>query len=219
MFPISKLLFLSAFFVFAFGIGVASQQLEFVAITDNTDWWSLIRPIELGPHLIWQNRMLDKRQLQIGNVQLGEDVRAVRKKLGAATVVARGDAAVSREQICYSSQNSDRFLIFEWGEVGSNVYLFRSGKDWNGKKNCLPSKFVIPETNFANGLKLGLSADQVRRILGRPSRRSSTRLLYFLQAEEKNPGDIDGPVMTTYVDARFRQSQLQYLGIVTSETF
>jgi hypothetical protein len=162
--------------------------------------------------------MLDNR-LQIADVQLGNDVRTVQKKLGAVAVVARGDAAVSRNQVCYKLPDNNTFLIFEWGEVGSNVYLFRTKKRWNGKEQCVSSKIVNVPLNFSNGLKLGLSVGQVTRILGRPSRRSPTRLLYFLQAEEKNPGDLDGPVMTTYIDARFTESKLHYIGIVTSETF
>ncbi len=208
----------SSFLLFLSATIVAGQQLDFVAAFDNTDWWSLIRPIELGPHLKWQDKML-KERLQIGGVQLGNDEQTVQKKLGAAAVVVRGDAAVSRKQMCYKTPKGSTFLIFEWGEVGSNVYLFRGGRNWNGKEKCVSSEFVKPGLKFTNGLRLGLSDDQVSRILGRPSRRSATRLLYFLQTEEKRPTDTDGPVMTTYIDARFDSSKLKYLGIVTSETF
>jgi hypothetical protein len=219
MVPVPKLVVRLAFLVFALTAGALRQQSEFAAIADDTDWWSLIRPIELGPHLKWQNRMLSKEELKVADVQLGNDVRAVRKKLGAATVIARGDAAVGREQVCYKSPQGENFLIFEWGEVDSNVYLFTSSKNWNGKDKCMPLQLVTPDLKFANGLKLGMSPAQVTHILGRPSRRTQTTLLYFLQAEEKRHTDTDGPVLTAYIDARFNESKLKYLGILISETF
>jgi hypothetical protein len=51
--------------------------------------------------------------------------------------VERGDAASSRNQICYISTSGSVHLIFEFGEINSVLYLFEDGAAWNRALHAL----------------------------------------------------------------------------------
>lgn len=162
-------------------------------------------------------------------------------KLGKARRVDRGDASSGRSQICYESvQNRPKIrLVFESGEVTDFFYLFADGPDWNGSNLCSKSNLLTENLSVASGLRLGQSPGQVRAILGKPGVESRQRLIYSVQLEketlasdfaklrrqhpELSEEDIRrnyaSYTLSTYIEARFAHSKLNYLAVSKSEAY
>jgi hypothetical protein len=226
-------------------IGCALGQRASVRM-DSSDWWSYIRQEELPVHqprqpIKFQNRKPAEPNFQVAGITLGKpwNFSAVRSKFGKATDVERGDAASSRNQICYVSSTGNVHLIFELGEVESVVYLFEDGPKWSGSELCATSKAVSEETSTASGLRLGLEPEQVKSILGNANIVTPRKLVYYLGYKKKTPPQTlarvrkDHPEMNeiefrenfeyadgeAYIEARFASGKLSYLAILRSETY
>jgi hypothetical protein len=213
---------------------------------DNSDWWSaLAQPdSDADPHIPTQERELAPPNFHILGIVLTEkmfDVAAI--KLGKAQVVNRGDASTGRSQACYVSTAEDEkeekvHLIFEQGEVNFGFYLFSGGPDWYGSDRCISSTLVSRRLATASGLRLGMTPSRVIAILGKPSTRSKTELIYSLhvtkklsakeriEARRSNPNLSDKDFQANYgsydwsagIDAKFTNSKLTFLSISMSET-
>ena len=108
-------------------------------------------------------------------------------KLGAATIIERGDASTGRQQACYvSAQDGTKVhLIFERGEVDFTYYLFVDGPDWDGSDRCVRTNLISRSLATASGVHLGQTPSQVIAILGPPSRRGKDELIYSLNVRKK----------------------------------
>jgi hypothetical protein len=141
--------------------------------------------------------------------------------------------------MCYVSPSGDVHLVFEFGEVESVLYLFQGGKGWNGVELCARSNAVSINTSTASGLRLGLTPEELRSILGNPVVATTEKLIYCFgyriktspealaesrknypkmsDAEfAKNFEYADGYV---YIEARFGSGKLNLLAISKSETY
>jgi hypothetical protein len=100
--------------------------------------------------------------------------------LGRATVVERGDAANGRSQVCYKSADPSEptKLIFEIGECTHSFYLFAGGAPFSGTDKCQGSNIITRDLKTPNGLGLGLTPEQVKKILGPPSAAEHESLTY-----------------------------------------
>lgn len=213
---------------------------------DSSDWWSYTRREELpyskpSEPLKFQKRKPAEGTFQIGGIALREpiDFSEIRSKFGEAIEVERGDAASGRNQICYTSPSGSVYLIFEFGEMDSVLYLFDDGPRWNGSELCAPSNSVSARLSTANGLRLGIGRQQVKNVLGEPSIDTQEKLVYYFDYRKKStPKELvelrkkfpdmneeefvknfefaDGEA---YIEARFASGKLNYVAISKSETY
>lgn len=213
---------------------------------DYSDWWSnladYVNADLSAPQTRTQHRELDSPTLEIATIKVGlGEIGKAATKLGKATVVRRGDAATSRIQACYISDDSDTHLIFEEdGEgFGASFYLFRDGPAWNGSNLCARSPLVSQGVSTASGLHLGLTATQVEAVLGKPSTALPGKLVYSFEVEKRtsasklkrlraqNPNlsdkdfhdSFDLYYIDSFVVAKFTASKLTYLAVTQSETY
>jgi len=146
----------------------AQQTAPSIRLDDNSDWWSTLnlpsfdspreRQIEIESRDIQiLHAEPDGSAFWVAGINLSDSFIKVQSVLGDASRVERGDAASSREQLCYVSKSSKPpvNLIFERGEVDESFYLFIGGPDWNGSNHCLKSAAVSRSLKIANGLQLG----------------------------------------------------------------
>jgi hypothetical protein len=206
-------------------------------LTDNSDWWSLVRVDSYGIVVKPGHTELDKKNFSIGGSPLGSSFRMLTAKFGKATEVSRGDAASGRHQVCYEATrpNSKQYLVFEFGEVEETFYLFEDGPSWIGEEQCTKSSskgWVTP-----TGLKLGINRSKVEEILGKPDAVERDRIVYlretkhnlspqeFAQMRKNYPQlsdqeaheQLDYFDLTAFIDARFSNSKLIYLAVSKTE--
>jgi hypothetical protein len=207
---------------------------------DNSDWWSGLRTIDSDTNIKTLPREPATSNFRILEIDLGKDTFAKAKaKLGKATEVQRGDAALGRDQICYVSSDAEEkvHLIFEQGEIDFSYYLFVGGADWNGSDQCATSKLISRNLAVASGLHLGQTPAEIMAILGKPSLRRKDELLYSFMVEKKtsrkdleqasknNPEMSDEDFHKNYdfytlsvgIDAKFKDNKLIYLTVSKSE--
>jgi len=94
-------------FVLLFGLplgGAAFQRSRTVRLVDNSDWWSATRDPELDDSINPEHREFAKANFTILGVDLDETmfIKAA-ARLGASTIIERGDASTGRQQACYVS--------------------------------------------------------------------------------------------------------------------
>jgi hypothetical protein len=200
-----------------------SQQKPRFVTHDNSDWFSIgpeTTDIDLSaPRTHTQHRELAASNLEIASVEVGlDEIARAASKFGRTTVVGRGDAAYSRNQACYVSNDSHAYLIFEEdGEgFGGASYLFSRGRKWNGSEFCSKLPLNSARIQTTSGLRLGLSQHQVEAILGKPSKASPNALTYTFAVEKKtSSGELD---ITSFVVAKFATSKLVYLAVSQYES-
>jgi len=223
--------------------GFAVSQPQHVRLDNSSDWWSYIRLEEVPPsgpaeQVTFQPRLPAESNFRIAGLTLDSaSPQQIRAKFGDATEVKRGDAASSRNQICYESSAGTTHLIFESGEVESVLYLFEGGPKWDGMEFCALSPAVSSRVSMAGGLRLGLAPEQVKAILGTPNTTASDKLVYCFGFRKKatakdlarlrkhNPDmsdtefheSFDYSDVEAYIEARFASGKLNYLAISRSE--
>lgn len=209
-------------------------------LEDNSDWWSYVGENFGAPQIKAKNRAIGSKSLLIAGIKLGSPFKQITAKMGPATQVERGEAATSRDQLCYTSaDNPGRVhLIFEFGEVESVFYLFTGGADWKGSELCAKSKQVSMNAKTASGLRLGLTKSQVESILGKADWDQGNRLVYSREVRRKttakelqhfrNPESLsdqelhetfDFYTVDVYIEARFFDSKLIYLAVSNTEIY
>jgi len=218
------------------------------SIFDDSDWWSTLRTLThldlSAPTTNTQQGELASTNFEILSVVLdvGKGFKA-EAKLGKTIEVNRGDAALGRSQLCYSSvgANPRVYLIFEAGGEGSDssFYLFENGANWKGSLFCAKSPLISERVQTASGLHLGQTPDEVQKILGKPSQASTEKFTYVYETKKEtsakeledirraHPKMSDEEIRSSYgfyfslayIEARFVDSKLTYLGVTKSETF
>jgi hypothetical protein len=223
----------------------STAQSQDIGIKNSSDWWSYLRLEETPPSgahgpVSFQNRVPAPSTFRIAGLTIGlADIQQIRARFGDAAEVSRGDAASGRQQICYASPSGSIHLIFEWGEVESILYLFEGGPQWDGMNYCASSSDVSEHISTASGLRIGLSPEQVKTILGTPSIITPHKQVYYFGYRIKTSAEelvrlrkqnstmnekefresfnyLDGEA---YIEARFVSDKLNYLAISRSETY
>jgi hypothetical protein len=170
-----------------------------------------------APSTNTQNGQPAPSNFEIAGIILAEgQFEKIAEKMGTAPIVERGDGANHRVQACYSplDKSQNVHLVFERdGEgFGSSFYLFEDGSRWDGIDLCVGSPLISTRLHTASGLHLGETQAQVRSILGKPSTASLGKLTYVYETQKK------ASVENAYIEARFVNSKLMYLGVTRSET-
>ena len=132
--------------------------------------------------------------------------------------------------VCYlSNRPGDTTKIIFWIDDHSSrllMFTLLSGNfPLKGSERCTPSSSVHMGLSTTNGLKLGMTQEQARTILGSPSKMETARLLYLYetQRETSRPkGDPnEGPLnvyTTTKIELVFKNSEAIALEVSRSET-
>jgi hypothetical protein len=198
---------------------------------DDSDWWSLQKDDKPFACSTLSKEKPNGANFVIAGVNLRDEepVRDAEKEIPTTSeilTVTRGDAGDSRTQICFkSSSEKGRFkLIFEEGEAGASAaYLIDGGPDWPESYKCVASQEVSDKLATASGLHLGMTASEVKKILGKPCLESNDSLGYFfdyqylLPLNEGGNGDIDVDWIGT-MQFKFRGAKACYIAILTGET-
>lgn len=185
------------------------------------------------------HKILDDSHLTILGFTIGEhSLEDIQNKLGRTEILpAKEQAPV---QICYrSNQKSDRtIIVFEAGPMGSWKYLttFRliSNKvKFSEKDKCKTSTVVFKNIQTESGIKLGINPDQLRAILGKPTKEINDNIFFLYEAQrrllEKETRKMDTqqlnerayPVVdiSSYVHATFLNSKMVSISITKIETY
>lgn len=198
-----------------------NDQLTTAKRGDNSDWWSITRDPN-GPNIKPRKRVPSVSNFSILGIRLGGDDESAQivAKLGKVEFVFRGDAASGRIQACYVSAGSSPavHLIFEQGEVDDAFYLFSGGPNWQRSDLCTKSELVSSRLKTGSGLALGETRSQVEAILGKPTAIRANRLMYAGEVLVKPLGHSDSYRLYTYIEARFTNARLTYLGVMKSQT-
>jgi hypothetical protein len=218
-----------------------SQSTNSLLVSDDSDWWSIIRKNDSAEVAKPQELDIPVSNFLVLGVKVGkDDLEGIQKKLGTARVVGRGDASTGRSQICYIGANGQTYLLFEMGEVQYAFYLFDHGPEWSGRDQCTRSKLVTSSLRTGSGLHLGQSQGDVQAILGKPTvRRRNDQWVYFKQIRKKSSAaemkkareyysnlsdkefheNYDFYDLSVYIVAKFKDGRLVYLGVSKSDTY
>jgi hypothetical protein len=162
--------------------------------------------------------------LTLLGIALGRaNLASVRKTLGPAKVWSSGDAAASEGKVCYFTQEPQQVIIVfasnteMAGPPENNVteiQVIRS-KQYANLSKCRPITATSAEVSTQSGLKLGLSEQDVRRILGTPARATDVKWDYLKRFDERIPGPHGSEhlVVSLWVTLRFDSGSVQSLSI------
>ena len=140
--------------------------------------------------LIWSSQKYDQNSLErftgIFGINLkgyeskiGESLLIlVRKELGEATGRKSGDASTGVESICYLWPDGSSVLEFDEQEAGV-TFTIRKQNDTD-HLNCLPLswKTIGKKKLEVGGLRLGLTRDEVKKLIGLPTK-TAKDTMYF----------------------------------------
>jgi len=212
-------------------------------IADDSDWWSLIRQEALRPEArdvecsTPRNEKPNRANFVIAGVDLEHEdpIHSAERKIAKPErLIGRGDAASSRTQLCFKSASErGRYkLIFEQAEIASAAYLIDGGPSWAGSEKCVESRKISAKLATGSGLRFGMTAAEVEKILGKPCVASKDSIEYgfsfehLLTANERKQIRDKGGHF--YVDEpfswfgtvriKFRRARSYYIAILTGET-
>ncbi len=206
------------------------------SIADDSDWWSLIRQVgQEGGCSKPSKEKPNGANFVIAGVNLRHEdpIRDAEEKVAKASAISeRGDAASGRRQICFKSESeSGRFkLIFEEGEIASVAYLIDGGPNWSESEKCVVSPKISGNLATESGLRLGMTATEAEKILGKPCIQSNDGIEYdfdyqYLLPLEERPRfkdsefDPDEPFdWFGTIKVKFREAKAYYIAILTGET-
>jgi hypothetical protein len=227
-----------AFIVFLCSAFLAAAQTQ--RMNDQSDWWALINPTTHREEVKAGNSELHEGTFSIDRLELGKiGINEIRRRWGKATVVERGDASTDRRQLCYVSPTTGEpvYVVFEFGEDVSNFYIFTGSKHWKGERLCVKTAKVSKDVATASGLKLGLSQDAVKAILGQPDATQDAVFMYSREVKRKaSAAQIERQrkeypehlseaqaqekfgsyTAVSYVETKFTGSKLSYLAVSKS---
>jgi hypothetical protein len=219
---------------------IRSQQSTDVKLNDSSDWWSSTNYSgDINTDIV-QNREIPASNFRILKIDvLRFSFEEVKKRLGNATTVRRGDAVSFKEQSCYISSDPKHkaYLTFEQGAISSSLYLFSEDIPWNGRNLCFQSQYISRQIRTESGLHLGQTMVQVIDILGKPSKHSNNELVYVMASQVKTPPEefdrirehnpelndkeihdaYDVYDRAVFIRARFNKSGMIYLAIAAAE--
>jgi hypothetical protein len=218
-------------------------------IADDSDWWSLIRQENPGLQPREPRCSTPRKEKPSGanfviagvDLNQGDPIGDAQRKIAKPErIVGRGDASSAREQICFkSASEGGRYkLIFERAEVASVAYLIDGGPSWAGAEKCVESPRIFGKLATKSGLRLGMTAAEVEKILGKPCVASKDSVEYgfsfehLLTAKERKairdkgldhvyPSEIDLDQPFSWfgtVQIKFRGAKAYYIAILTGDT-
>lgn len=134
-----------------------------------------------------------ERQLTLLGLTLGKHtLRDVRTKVGEADLIPRTEpkeAHFPEDKICYVSAQKDDETDITFSASGtlSSFCLEAKGSISNNRTLCTKSALVSKDLATGNGLKSGLTKDQVKQLLGLPVKEEAGTFIYSYKVKEKIP--------------------------------
>ena len=129
-------------------------------------------------------------------ITLGQaNLAGVQKQLGEARLWGDGDAATLEEKICYVTQGPDSLIVVfalnaeMAGTPGNKLTDIRILKDraYPDRANCRSLSIAKDLVGTTSGLKMGIRRENVRRILGPPTRVDNSKWNYSWSIERSLP--------------------------------
>lgn len=214
---------------------ISWSGLGFSQMADDSDWWSLLKDEEEECSAPSKEKPSGANFVIAGvDLRQGQPIHDAEEKIAKTSeTIQRGDAATSRRQICFKSAfDRGRIkLIFEEGEIARVGYLIDGGPSWTGSDQCVVSQKISDRLATTSGLRLGMTAAEVEKILGKPCLESSHLIEYvfdyrsLLDLEQrqrmKGKGDFDVDEPFDWfgtVEIKFREGKAYYLAILTGRT-
>ena len=134
-----------------------------------------------------------EQQLTILGLTLGKHTLwDVRNKVGEADLIPHAEhkkAHSPEDKICYVSAQKDdeTVLIFNANGTLSSFCLEPKRNTSTDRKLCTKTALVSKGLATGNGLKSGLTKDQVKKILGLPVKEEAGTFIYTYKVKEKIP--------------------------------
>ena len=116
-----------------------------------------------------------------------------REKFGSAKVWRDGDASSAETKVCYVGQEPNPLvMIFGSNDEmapGAEVTSIRILKrdDYKDRSRCLPIAMRAEKISSASGIRVGVSRENVRAILGAPNESGQTQWSYDREVERPIP--------------------------------
>ena len=153
-----------------------------------------IRPMFISACLLFilvdtasvQDRSLDPSHRTILSLVIGDSAsHDIYSKMGPA-IPFRDNANPSATQLCYVSGRDDTLVVF-YSEFSrcSRVRLLSQKKRFQKWHFCAASPLVSKDVATASGIRLGMSKERLKAILGRPRSESDEFLEYVYEWQQK----------------------------------
>jgi hypothetical protein len=236
---------LKALLMLAFALSFllrAQDTSNTVRLADQSDWWSVLNENFYWPIEKPAGNELSTDNFEIAGMKLDRDpaFRTVKNKFGRTVTASRGATSSARQQVCYlSRENPPVRLIFEEGDLSLSFYLVAGGQGWNGQALCAESPQVSANLRTKSGLGLGISTDDVVKILGKADISNPDRLVYEREIEQQTPNDkltelrkehsdmsdkdfhdnYDAYDVELYIEARLTNGKVSYLAVSRTENY
>jgi hypothetical protein len=136
-----------------------------------------------------QRKQLDSELTVLGFIVGSAHLSDVQKKF-KGLMSHTGDAGTSAYDLCYAGEDGLTMKFESSGEMGGPDHVITYAKvaiDLKDKSNCQPTKIRKDDIKI-NGIKIGMSSEQVIKLLGIPSKNIKDVLLYFFDATKKVKG-------------------------------
>lgn len=134
-----------------------------------------------------------EQQLTLLGLTLGKHtLRDVRTKVGDANLIPRAEhkgAHFREDNICYVSAQKDDETTITFSASGTlaSFCLESTRSTPKNRKFCTKSALVSKDLATGNGLKSGLTKDQVKQLLGLPVKEEAAVYIYSYKVKEKIP--------------------------------
>lgn len=157
--------------------------------------------------------------------------KEVRSVMGRTTKLPRTNDPHEADMICYTSiEDPSIHVSFSAGgpenPTDKLTSFMISRGEFKHRGKCAPSKSLTPSTGTANGFHLGLTQDELKSILDRPSKITEKWMVYSYESyrdyttdeQRKMPrapggGYYKGEWTYHYLDARFSDGKMDLLDV------
>ena len=154
-----------------------------------------------------QDRFLDPSHRTILRLVIGDSAsHDIYSKMGPAIPI-RDKSNPSATQLCYVSGGDDTLVVFfsEFSRC-SRVRLLSQKKRFQKWHFCSASPLVSKDVTTASGIRLGMSKQGLKAILGPPSSEANEILNYFYEwQQDKNRTDTDETAQHMAIDGNNHQ--------------
>ena len=167
--------------------------------------------------------------LTLLGISLGRaNLASVRKKLGPAKIWSSGDAAAAEHKVCYTTHGPRQIVtVFASnsemaGPPENTVTEIRvvQGAKYPSLSKCWPTSASTGDVRTQSGLSLGLSEQDVRKILGTPTRVAGAKLDYLRDFEQRvsGPAGKETIIISLWIKIRFRSGSVTSMSIGRMES-
>ena len=154
-----------------------------------------------------QDRSLDPSHRTILSLVIGDSAsHDIYSKMGPA-IPFRDNANPSATQLCYVSGRDDTLVVF-YSEFSrcSRVRLLSQKKRFQKWHFCAASPLVSKDVATASGIRLGMSKQRLKAILGPPDSEADETLNYFYEwQQDKRKTDIEEAAQYMPIDGNNHQ--------------